>query len=560
MGLTVGRVLPTGETVIRIYRGGFGEVGVLEDEFGGLKVLKRISDDVLERTGEPVSTAFFEECRIAANQLKGAPRFTALAVNSMSRLEDLGPVLFMEYVDGPALHNLVGSGRRQSLSQSLRIGGQLAEALDFAHRRNVRHRDIKPSNILLTRDNQIRLIDWGLSRAYDEAGIATRQAAYMSPERQANNRLDDAADDVYALGVILFECLTGGYPRETERPEAFHRRLVEAQPLIPSHVAELVVRTLDPTPERRPSATEIVERLRAPGLAEDMAAREIELPFCRACGFIAADRHHRCPICDGQLHERVARPPRPGMIRIRAGVFHHGLSDNQVTQAINSANLPVDPQQVAWLSPRDDPPRRVYIPAFDIDETPVTNQAYLEFVEATNYPMPEGLNAGARGLPDHPVVNVTWRDALCYALWAGKRLPTPMEWEKAARGDHDDRAYPWGDVWQSARCNHAMLNKFRRTSPVTAFREGEADGRSPFGVADMAGNVGEWVSEGRTSADSYAEFRAVCGGGWCDPVAIYGMVSTVRPAPIDYQGPSTGFRCVADLRYEERPIAGPAPG
>lgn len=555
MGLTVGRVLPTGETVIRVHHGGFGEIGVLEDQFGGHKVLKRIGDDVLERVGAPVSKAFVDECRIAAHQLKGAP-FTALAVQTMTNLEDLGPVLYMEYVDGPALHDLVGSGRRQSLSQSSRMGAQLAEALAFAHERDVRHRDIKPSNVLLTRDNEIRLIDWGLSRVHDEAGIATRMAAYMSPQRQAGSLLDHPADDVYALGVILFECLAGGYPHDFGRPERLRRRLTDVQPLAPASLVDLVVRTLDPAAELRPSAAEIVTALRAPGLADDLADRETELPFCRACGFIAADREHRCPICDGQMHERVARPPRPGMVRVRAGVFHHGLSSGQVTQAVNSANLPIDPQETAWLTPRDDPPRRVHLPAFDIDETPVTNRAYAEFVKATNYPMPEGLNAGAPGLPDHPVVNVTWRDALCYALWAGKRLPTPLQWEKAARGDQDDRAYPWGEVWESARCNHHRLSgaQFHRTSPVTAFRAGESDGRSPFGAADMAGNVNEWVLEGRTAEDRHSEIRGVCGGGWSDPVVMYGMVSVVRAAEIDYQGPSTGFRCAVDLVYDERPV------
>lgn len=555
MGLTEGRVLPTGETVIEIRRGGFSEVGILQDEFGGRKVLKRISDEVLARVGESVSKAFFEECRIAANQLKGAP-FTTLAVQAMISLEDLGPVLYMEYVDGPALHDLVGCGRRQSLSQSLRVCGQVAEALAFAHARNVRHRDLKPSNVLLTRANEVRLIDWGLSRAHDEAGIITQVAAYMSPQREENKHLDDPADDIYALGVILFECLTGGYPRFPLDPEHLRWRLVENQPSVPPQVADLVVAMLAREPEQRPSADDVVAVLRTPGLAEDVAERETELPFCRNCGFVATYRDPRCPVCGEQMYERVPRPPRPGMIRIRAGVFHHGLSGDQVRQAINSAQLPIDPQEIAWLSPPDDPPRKVHLPAFDIDETPVTNREYAEFVEATNYPMPEGLYAGARGLPDHPVVNVTWRDALCYALWAGKRLPTPLEWEKAARGDRDDRTYPWGDVWHPTRCNHNMLpgSRFHRTSPVKAFCEGDSDGRSPFGVADMAGNVSEWVSEGRTSADRYSEIRGICGGGWSDPVMVYGMVSVVRAAAIDYQGPSTGFRCAADIVYDEQPI------
>ncbi|MCP2334702.1 bifunctional serine/threonine-protein kinase/formylglycine-generating enzyme family protein [Actinomadura rupiterrae] len=555
MGLSVGRELPTGETVIRIHHGGFGEVGVLQDAFGGHKVLKRIRDEVLQHVGESVSEAFFQECRVAANQLWGAP-YTALAVQAMIRLEDLGPVLYMDYVDGPPLHELIGGGRRQSLCQSLRMGLQLATAIEFAHARDVRHRDIKPSNILLTRGNEIRLIDWGLSKAHDEAGIPTRVAAYMSPQRQVDNRLDDPADDVYALGVILFECLTGGYPRETAQPDALRARLTALLPVPPATLVDLLVGMLDGSAEARPSAAQVVAALSAPELAVEVADRENELPFCRVCEYRSAVRDARCPVCGERMRERVARPELAGMRRIPTGVFHHGLSPNQVTTAVNLVRPQGEVQEPDWLSPENDPPRKMHLPTFDIDETPVTNEQYAEFVKATDYPMPKGLEAGARGLPDHPVVNVTWRDALCYALWAGKRLPTPLEWEKAARGDQDDRAYPWGDVWQPDRCNHNMFlgRQFRETSPVRAFVSGDFDGRSPFGIADMAGNVGEWVSDPRAALRGHPDMRKVCGGGWSDPGALCGMVSIVRPAEMDYQGPSIGFRCAADPIYDERLI------
>ncbi|WP_214324230.1 SUMF1/EgtB/PvdO family nonheme iron enzyme [Nonomuraea sediminis] len=549
MGLAAGMVLPTGERVVEVRRGGFAEIGVLEDEFEGRKIVKRIGDDVLARVGEPVATAFFNECRTAVAKLRGAP-YTAPALLALRSLGELGPVMFIGYVDGPSLRELVARGGRQSLCQSVRMGGQIAAAIAFAHDHDVRHRDLKPSNILLTRGNDIQVIDWGLSRAHDEAGLTAGVVEYLSPQRRIDPLLDLADDDVYALGVILYECLTGGYPREPVQAPAVLRVMEAEHPLAPGRLLDLLLAMLDGNAPARPSMAQVCEVLTDPDLTEDVRAREVERVHCRACGYVAGARNARCPVCGAPMVERVALPPRPGMVRVPPGVFTHGTSPDQAANALLAEGMGSEQRLVGQLAPKDDPPRQVFCPGFDIDVTPVTNAAYAEFVDATNYPMPEGLLAGRSGLPDHPVVHVTWRDALCYALWAGKRLPRSLEWEKAARGDKDDRMYPWGEVWQPDRCNHARMpgTTYRYTSPVDAFTEGECDGRSPYGVADMAGNVSEWIADGPEGR------RAVCGGGWSDPVGIHGVVSLRIPAEIDYHGPATGFRCAVDIVYQERTI------
>ncbi len=99
-----------------------------------------------------------------------------------------------------------------------------------------------------------------------------------------------------------------------------------------------------------------------------------------------------------------------------------------------------------------------------------------------------------KGLESHPVMDVTWRDAIAYCKWlsemTGKRitLPSEAEWEKAARGDKDKRAYPWGHTFESTRCNSSEL-EIGDTTPVGIF----PNGASPYGCLDMSGNVWEWT-------------------------------------------------------------------
>jgi formylglycine-generating enzyme required for sulfatase activity/tRNA A-37 threonylcarbamoyl transferase component Bud32 len=558
MGLSVGMKLSTGEIVAEVRHGGFAEVGVLEDDFEGRKVVKRLSDEMLAQGGDAVAEAFFHECRILVTKLRDAP-CVAPALLALRNLDGLGPVLFMSYVDGPSLRGLIRGGR-QSLCQSIRMGGQIASAIGFAHDRDVRHRDLKPSNILLNHKNDIQVIDWGLSMASGQSDRTVGVVDYLSPARRVDPLLDDPADDVFALGVVMYECLIGGYPRESADSRHIRTTLAEAHALAPAHVLDLVCQMLSPHPAQRPTARYIADTLLDPELLADIAAREVEYPFCRECDFVAmtGTRILDCPICGKDMHERYANPPRNGMVRVPPGVFTHGLNHNQIQQALMAAGMGDDPRNLKQLASPEDPQREVFVPGFDIDITPVTNLAYAEFVEATNYPAPEDFHARPAMFPDHPVVNVTWRDALCYALWVGKRLSRPMEWEKAARGDKDNRTYPWGDVWQDNRCNHNRYpgHNFRTTNPVTAFTKGEADGRSPFGVVDMAGNVSEWISESRTThaQGRDAEMRAVCGGGWSDPVAVHGAVSVQIPAAIDYKSAAVGFRCATDIVYTERQV------
>lgn len=169
--------------------------------------------------------------------------------------------------------------------------------------------------------------------------------------------------------------------------------------------------------------------------------------------------------------------------------------------------------------------RNAYLPAFKIGKFPVINREYGEFMEETGHTQPQlwedkifGIEAkdGSGNLigPDLPVVGVNWQDIQAFLEWSGTRLPSEVEWEKAARGPIG-RIYPWGNKFELGR----TVSYTNRTRPVN--RKGIELGASPYGVLDMVGNVLEltssymsFSSRNRRGSDESGENRVLRGGAW----------------------------------------------
>jgi len=179
------------------------------------------------------------------------------------------------------------------------------------------------------------------------------------------------------------------------------------------------------------------------------------------------------------------------------------------------------------------------LPAFWIDTTPVTNQEYKIFIDATGYPAPSYWSNGAypSELADHPVVKVSWEDAHTYAKWAKKKLPSLLEWEKACRGQHGN-VYPWGDEWKTGLCN-TQESGLGNTSPVAYF----ALNKSPYDCLDMVGNVWEWTA---TPDDSNESFYYIMGGAFNQSKAV-ARCYDARSLPANMKLENLGFRCVRDI-------------
>jgi formylglycine-generating enzyme required for sulfatase activity len=178
------------------------------------------------------------------------------------------------------------------------------------------------------------------------------------------------------------------------------------------------------------------------------------------------------------------QPFEPELIPIPAGEFLMGS----------------DPRTDKNAGDDEQPQHYLHLPDYSIAKTPVTNVQYLAFVQSKGQKPPKYWKGGKPpgDKEDHPVVGVSWEDAMAYCNWLAEamgkayRLPSEAEWEKAARGA-DGRIWPWGNEWDEKRCNTREGGPGDST-PVGQYSPG---GDSPYGCVDMAGNVFEWCTTGR---------------------------------------------------------------
>ncbi len=239
---------------------------------------------------------------------------------------------------------------------------------------------------------------------------------------------------------------------------------------------------------------------------------------------------------------RAASPAyafEPQMVNIPAGTFTMGSNDNH----------------------DEKPPHKVNLSEYFIGKYPVTNREYQAFVKDAKYKAPKGWNGDQfpQNKAEHPVVNVSWHDAVAYCAWLSKktgktyRLPTEAEWEKAARGT-DGRKYPWGNKPEP---NRDLLNYNDNVEDTTEVGSYE-DGHSPYGVYDMAGNVWEWVHDWYSTTyyqksppknplgPNSGKYRVLRGGSWNNVNNYARSANRVNDTP-DYVGDLIGFRCARSL-------------
>jgi len=447
----------------------------------------------------------------------------------------------MEMVKGRTLDTVAPLSRPTDSAFTLRVLRECAAALDHAHARNIVHRDIKPGNIMIDDDTGAVLItDFGIAKILDsghhttEPGMIIGTLEYMAPEQLLTSTVDGRADQ-FALAVIAFRMLTGQplYTADTIRRLSFQIAHEDPRPAhdlnsaLPPSVDTVLRKALTKRPDDRyPTCQDFTKAL-------EEALTESEHPMIDDP---VVDLFQNRSTTDDPASNPAIQPDRSGVIEpssnqnrnapvppaVSARKIKKRRSRPVILLSVSLAILGGVVVLLNWRAPLPPPleiksqltkPRSLRFPSGDmvlvdageaklgemlhpanladfyIDKTEVTNSAYLRFCRETGHPMPRGANTAP---PEDPVVNVTFSDAEAFAQWAGKRLPSAEEWEKAARGP-SGRVYPWGNEWRDDAANiptDAASKKRSSLAPAYSFLKGE----SPYGALNMLGNAWEWVA------------------------------------------------------------------
>jgi eukaryotic-like serine/threonine-protein kinase len=526
---------------------------------GGMSHVYRARDTVIGRTvalkilteagceDAEAKERFLAEARMAGN----ISHDNVLSIYDFGEDEQHHPFMVMEFLRGEDLRHAIKGGRTGGLRDKLKIAVQVARALEYIHTQKIIHRDIKPENVNVSPTGVVKLMDFGIAKTeglqMTRAGYVLGTPYYMAPEQVTGANVTEQVD-VYAFGVLLFELTTGTKPIAGETVERiFYSILNEPlnlEPMVhagaPQAVCDLVTRCTMKSPAERPQGfstviTElerIITELDAPTRyfkAPDQEPMVVEQPagtpkwlipvvvlviIGLAAGLYLAMKPKKLP---ATITEKSGK-----MVLVPAGHFQFGKNKADTTTG-----------------------------AYYIDKTEVSNQAYQSFCKATGHALPPDFPLDK---PNYPVVNVTIDDAEAFAKWAGERLPSAREWEKAARGT-DGRDFPWGNDKDESKAN-LHSNSLR---PTTDF----AAGASPYKALQMVGNVWELIEEPTNPTDdsikNFADklvppptlkdiWHQARGGSFHYPLLVPDLIFDESPIPQNWKAPDIGFRCAKDAQ------------
>jgi serine/threonine-protein kinase len=536
-----------------------GKYELLEFLGGGMSHVYRGRDTVIDRPvvvkmltvdacrDVEAKARFLQEARLAGN----------IQHENIVSVFDFGehegrPFIVMEFLKGEDLRDAIRAGHTGSMMERMKIALQLADALEYVNGRGIVHRDIKPENIHIDPNGRVKLMDFGIAKTADlsltKTGMTMGTPYYMAPEQVAGKPATPLVD-IYAFGMVFYELLTGVRAVNGDTIEAVLYQILnvplDPAPMVnagaPPQARALVLRCVAKTAEDRPqSFRAVVEELRAlvsgatvektqpvasppPAVSikppvetkapRSMAIWAVPVVLLAVLGAGAAwwltRSKPRPPAPDPVVRVEPPQPQEiPGMIYVPAGSFLSGENKTSVS-----------------------------LPAFYIDETEVSNADFAEYCSVSGCAQPAGAL-------DLPVVRVTVAQARAFAAWKGKRLPSALEWERAARGTSGNK-YPWGNEDDISLANISA----KGLKPVKSY--------AAYPEYQMAGNAWEMV-EGNVepSAEAKAAFAKLLsppltaddkwitmrGGSFNSKIDAAVAYQFVR-IPERYSSTDIGFRC-----------------
>lgn len=585
---------------------------------GGMGCIYKVHDNVLgeELALKTLLPQFTQEKMVVDRFLNEARITRKLAHPNIVRVHDIGTAgrgifISMEYVQGHSLRDIIQKlpqGQRLPLKQTLYIIDQLCIALEYAHRFTI-HRDIKPENVMVTPDNQIKLMDFGISKLMDNrfntsASVVMGTPFYMSPEQYKNTRDVDARADIYSVGIVLYEMLTGSVPTGVPKPVS------EAFKDIPPIMDDLLKRCIDPDREKRfKSAAEMRTALK-PVLelleqGKDPTRYTTRQIYKKASGRADLSRMWvgaaivlilvgtGAALWGLESYQRQNAPlitsDGTAITSGQAGAESFQALANRVKKAAQA--LPGKrSRQNQWISDGDalweealrssssDPvagelqarsalqhyfavllcptdmvfvpagsvkinETSVHVPGFFMDKEEVTVGEFASFCQQVpeGWSLPAELGGTTEGWEKYPIPYVSWFDAQAFAAWKGRFLPTREQWARAAYGDNKGSIFfPWGDEWKSGAANVQT----GQSATVGSFTED----LSWAGCYDLAGNLSEWVRPGQTAeavTPAFGMAMPLCGGSFNQQLLLYQSDTRLYES----RSPDVGFRCALEAPW-----------
>jgi formylglycine-generating enzyme required for sulfatase activity len=523
----------------------------------------------------------------------------------------------MEFIPGKSLRGLMDElppGRLLPLMKILHIFDELCAALDYAHAYTV-HRDIKPENVMIPTGGGLKLMDFGISKLMNNSNMTATSMVmgtphYMSPEQLRNSASVDARADIYSVGVMLYELVTG------RTPEIVPKAASEISRGVPLTLDPIIAKCLENDPDKRyKTAAELREALsevadavkkqttaqvqkerasfRRRSTAQRMAI--IALIALLGAGFAAglakveSDRRSLLAAVAGADTQIPTQPPDPtttpqqetfnylGALVERAhgiALLRQNTEFDEITSQGKSAwetaqqEFDADTEEgirLGWnalnllVAAAVAPPGMAFIPRGEVtiqpNSNPVDTPAFLiEVNEVTSGDYAEFVQTknwrphkGAT-TPDEPVTNVSFYDAQAYAASKNLRLPTEAQWARAAYGNSETPTqFPWGDEWDQEATNVGGVG---RPKPVGSHEQDLTN----FGCYDMYGNVREWtrtLARPSTSPSDtppvFGSFLRVRGSFYSDPSQAQDGMLRATEYPYSSRNSEVGFRCVFEL-------------
>ena len=531
---------------------------------GGMSRVFKAQDTVLNRTVAvkiltPEGTA---DADTRARFLAEAKMSAALVHDHIIRIFDYGeeqgyPFIVMEFLTGGDLKSAIRENNLGDAANKIRVAIESSEALQHVHEQKLVHRDIKPDNIHIDTHGRVRLMDFGIAKSEDmsltKTGFQVGTPFYMSPE-QVNGEKATERSDIYSFGLVLFEMFTGVRAIEGTTIAQIFSAILHQQVDFnrmrnagaPPALVALAERMSAKDPAKRPASfLEVIAELKR--IAASLRPAEAT-PVPASSGFSGK----KLMIGLIALIAILTSVTIYMVSKNRAGLEGRKADGSKLDETITTESgdmklVPGGPFK--WGADG----LSAVLPAFYVDQTEVTNASYRKFCEAKGRPLPEGL---AQSEPRFPVVNVAAIDAKDYCAWAGKKLPSPPEWEKAARGA-DQRLYPWGAQADPSKANVSDNPEFGGKTLAAA--DSMPEGASPYGALHMTGNALEWVDEARAPSAGAVEafskllnppasatepWYLIKGGSFDRPLTPNGVLYEWITVPARFTAPNIGFRCI----------------